>query len=155
MDPVSMIVMALVSGAAAALKPTAEAAIKDAYSGIKMLIQDKYKKVSLGLIESDPASKSRQAVVQEDLKKAGAGQDVELLQKAESVLVAVQNSAPEAAAAVGVDIEDLKAASGNIKKIVAEGPGAVGVRAKRVDVNGEFVVEDVQARSGADHPKKA
>lgn len=152
MDPVSMIVMALVSGAAAALKPTAEAAIKDAYSGIKALIQNKYKKVSVDLIESGLASKARQAVVQEDLEKAGAGQDVDLLQKAKSVLDAVQNSAPEVAAAVGVDLEDLKAASASIKKIVAEGPGAVGVRAKRVDVAGEFVVEDVQARSGADHP---
>lgn len=155
MDPVSMIVMALVSGAAAALKPTAEAAIKDAYSGIKKLILDKYKKVSVDLIESDPASKSRQAVVQEDLEKTGAGQDVELLQKAEAVLNAVQNNAPEAAMAVGVDLEDLKAASASIKKIVVEGQGALGVRAKKVDVTGEFVVEDVQARSGADSPKKS
>jgi hypothetical protein len=153
MDPVSMIVMALVTGAAAALKPTAEAVIKDAYAGIKRLIQDKYKAVSVDLIESDPASKSRQAVVQEDLEKAGAGQDVEVLQLATALLDAVQSKAPEAAGAVGVDLEAIKAASASIKKIVAEGPGAVGVRAKQVEVTGEFVVEDVQARSGADDPK--
>ena len=33
MDPVSIVVSALVAGAAAALKPTAEQAVKDAYSG--------------------------------------------------------------------------------------------------------------------------
>ncbi len=151
MDPVSLILMALVTGATAALKPTAEAAVKDAYSGIRTLIQERYKKVSVDLIERDPVSKARQAVVQEDLANAGAGDDVELLQKAEAVLNAVQNSAL-AAAAVGVDIEVIKAASATIKKIVAEGERAFGLRVKEFQVTGDLVIEDVQARSGVSDP---
>ena len=48
MDPtITIIVTALVAGAAAGLKPTAEKAIKDAYAGIKALIQRKYGDVGL------------------------------------------------------------------------------------------------------------
>ena len=39
MDPVTIIVSALVAGAAAGLQPTAEQAIKDAYNGIKALMR--------------------------------------------------------------------------------------------------------------------
>ena len=42
MDPISIIITALALGAAAGLKPTAEIAIKDAYAGLKKIIQDKY-----------------------------------------------------------------------------------------------------------------
>ena len=39
MDPISIIVTALATGAAAGLKPTAAKVIQDAYAGIKALIQ--------------------------------------------------------------------------------------------------------------------
>ena len=75
MDPISMIVMALVTGAAAALKPVTEQAIKDAYAGIKGLIQRKYGSVNVTMLEADPASKSRQDVIKQDLEKTNAKQD--------------------------------------------------------------------------------
>ncbi len=73
MDPISIIVTALVAGAATALKPMTEQAIKDAYAGIKGLIQRKYGRVDVGMLETDPTSKARQAVVKEDLEKTVAG----------------------------------------------------------------------------------
>jgi len=152
MDPVSLIVVALATGAAAALKSTAETAIKDAYSAFKTLIQRKYSQVNVALVESEPASKTRQDVVREDLQKSDAPQDLELLRRAQALLDTVQQKAPEAARVVGLDLEDLKAASASIKKIVAEGSGAVGIRIGSADVKGEFVVEDVQARDGAHSP---
>jgi hypothetical protein len=42
MDPVTVIVTALASGAAAAAQETATAAIKDAYQGLRALIQRKF-----------------------------------------------------------------------------------------------------------------
>src|SRR5260370_24017348 len=107
MDPISIIVMALVSGAAAAIKPTTEQAIKDSYAGIKGLIQRKFGRVDVAVLETDPASKARQAVVQEDLEKAGAGQDEELLRQAKALLDTIQTHAPDAPRAVGVDLEDI------------------------------------------------
>src|SRR5260221_5252154 len=107
MDPISIIVTALVTGAAAALKPTTEQVIKDAYAGIKGLIQRKFGHVDVGVLETDPASKARQAVVQEDLEKTGAGQDEELLSKAKTLLDAIQTHAPDIPTAVGLDLEDI------------------------------------------------
>jgi tRNA(Ser,Leu) C12 N-acetylase TAN1 len=70
------------------------------------------------------------------------------------MMEAVERVAPEAAVAVGVDLEDIKAAAAKIARIVAEGPGAVGVRAKKLDITGDFTVEEVEARSGAERSKK-
>jgi hypothetical protein len=159
MDPISMIVAALVAGAAAALKPTAEAAIKDVYAGIKTLIQDKYKGINVDLIESGiksgSLSKSRQAVVKEDIEKTGAGNDEEILRQAKKLLDAVQNheSSLTAAAAVGIDLKDIQGASLTLERILAEGKSATGVKAEGMNITGDIRISDVQARSRADHPK--
>jgi Flp pilus assembly pilin Flp len=42
MDPISLIITALVAGALAATKDTAETAVKDAYQGLKTLIKKKF-----------------------------------------------------------------------------------------------------------------
>ena len=154
MDPISIIVMALVSGAAAALKPTTEQAIKDAYAGIKELIQRKFGRVDVAVLETDPASKARQVVVQEDLEKAGAGQDEELLRAAKALLDAIKTHASDVPQAVGLDLEDIKGASLTAERILAEGSHATGVKIKGADIQGDFRFSDVTARSGEDTPPK-
>lgn len=154
MDPISIIVTALVTGAATALKPVAEQAIKDAYAGLKRLIQQKYGRVDVAVLETDPASKARQAVVQEDLAKAGAGQDEELIRKAKALLDAIQIHAPNVPKAVGVDLEDIKAASLTAERILAEGPHVTGVKIKGANIQRDIRISDVTARSGEDTPPK-
>ena len=73
MDPISVIVGALVSGAAAALKDGAVSAVKSAYEGLREVIRRKFGDVDIEVIEKNPDSKSRQDVVKEELEKAGAG----------------------------------------------------------------------------------
>lgn len=154
MDPISIIVMALVGGAAAALKPTTEQAIKDAYAGIKGLIQHKFGRIDIAVLETDPASKARRAVIQEDLEKAGAGQDEELLRKAKALLDAIRTHTPNVPEAVGIDLEDIKGASLAAERILAEGPHATGVKVKGADIQGDIMFRDVTARSGEDTPPK-
>jgi hypothetical protein len=72
-------VTALAGGAAAALKPTVEQAIKDGYSALKTLIKGKYTQVNVDVLEQDPASESRRTMVKEDLAKTKAATDAELL----------------------------------------------------------------------------
>ena len=156
MNAISIIVTALVTGAAAALKPASEQAIKDAYAGLKELIQRKFGRVDVAVLETDPASKARQAVIQEDLEKAGAGQDEELLSKAKALLDAIQTHAPDVPKAIGLDLEDVEAASLTAEHILAEGSHATGVKVKRADFKGDITFRDVSARSGEDtSPKKA
>ena len=145
MDPVSLIVMALAAGAAAGLKPAAENAVKDAYAGIKRLIQDRYAKVDVAPLEQKPESEAKQASLEEDLKESGAGADEELLAKAREVFAAVKEHDPEAAAAVGVLIEDVGADNLRIKKIEATG---TGLELKRSKFEGDIDIGEVRAGGG-------
>jgi hypothetical protein len=141
MDPITLIVTALALGAAAGLKPAAEQAIKDAYSGLKSLIQ-KYTKVSVEQLEEAPESKARRAVVEEDLTKTGADKDEEVLRQAKTLLDAIQAHAPETASAIGVDLAEIKAASLNIEHIVAQ---ATGVRVRQGEFSADITIRDVRA----------
>ena len=149
MDPITIVVTALALGAAAGLKPTAEQAVKDTYAGIKKLIQDKYKQVNLALLEGDPASEARQGVVKEDLAKANADQDVEVLRQARALLEAVEKHAPETAGAVGVDLEDIKGASLRVEDIIASG---TGVKVKKADLSGDIEIKGVRAGDSSGSP---
>ncbi len=150
MDPMSIILMALSSGAAAGLKPAAEKAVSDAYEGIKALLKKKYQdKVEVEVLEKDPTSEMRKELVKEGLDKVAADQDEEVLQKAKEVLEAVEKHAPETAAAIGVDLEAIKGASLKLRDIIATG---TGVRAKNVEVTGDIVIEGVRAGQGSQNP---
>jgi hypothetical protein len=67
--------------AAAALKEVSAQVIKDAYAGLKNLIQQKYSKVSIAQLEDAPDSKIQREAVAEALKKAGADRDQECFAK--------------------------------------------------------------------------
>jgi len=142
MDPISIIVTALATGAAAGLKPAAEKFIKDAYAGIKAIIQRKYERVSIDMLENDPASESRQSIVKQDLEKVGASNDKELLSQAKVVLDSILRYDPQVAETVGVDLEDIKGASLKIDDIVASG---TGVKIKKADIGGDIEIKGVRA----------
>lgn len=122
MEPITILVTALTLGAAAGLKPAAEQAVKDAYAGIKKLIQDKYERISLSMLENDPKEKTRQDIIKADLEKAGADQDTELLQKAREVIQIVQAKAPETASDMNIDFGKIDVATDiEIENLRAEG----------------------------------
>jgi hypothetical protein len=134
MDPMTLLVNAIVAGAAAALKPAAQQAVKAGYEGLKRFIAARWVKVSPGIqfLEDDPASGMRQAAVKESLTKAAGagGLDEELLKAAQALLTAITNDRAAAAAAqeAGVTVEDLRSgASIEIGRVLAES-GPVVVR---------------------------
>ncbi len=95
MDPVSMIAIALATGAAAALKPTAEQAVKDAYAGLKELITRKFgvsSEVAKAVegVETKPDSAGRQTTLKEELSTANVAQDQAILQAAQRLLDLIQ-----------------------------------------------------------------
>jgi hypothetical protein len=155
MDPISVILTALITGAAAALKPTTEQIVKDAYAGMKGLIQRKYRRVDFAVLESDPVSKARQVVVKEDLEKMNVGQDEDVLREAKMLLDTIQAYAPEVPKAVGLDLEDIKGASLTAERVLAESRHATGVKVKRAEIQGDIAFRDVTARNTEDtSPKK-
>jgi hypothetical protein len=142
MDPIGIIVAALASGAAAGLKPTAEKAIKEAYAGLKSLIQRKYSRVDLLPIENKPESRSKRESVAEDLADAGAAGDRELLDLAKALIDAVAEHDKATATVIGVDLEEVKAAYLDITKVTTSG---VGVRVKKSKFEGGIDIGEVHA----------
>ena len=124
--------------------------MKDGYTALKMLIQRKYDKVNVDLLEQSPASETRKAVVQEDLAQAGAGQDEEVLRMAQALLTAIERRTPEAAGAIGVRFEDFKVArSALLEGITAAGPGARGIDITKADVQGNLTIRNARAGDSA------
>ena len=140
MDPLTSLVTALAAGAAAALQSTVEQGVKDSYAALKWLIQRKYAQVDVNQLEANPSSKSRQGVVEEDLKAVGADQDAEVLQHAQALLEVIQRQVPEVAAAIGVDLKEIEGASLAIRHVIAAG---AGVKVERAKLSGDITIEDV------------
>ena len=152
MEPITAIVTALALGAAAALKPVAEQAIKDSYAALKALITRKYVQVSLDQLEANPSSKSRRGVVEEDLVAAQADHDPEVLQHAQALLEALQRQEPHTAAAIGVDLKDIEGAALAIRRVTAT---STGVKVENAKMAGDITIEDVQAGGSGGPPPNA
>lgn len=143
MDPVSIIVTALATGAAAGLKPTAEQIIKDAYEGVKALIKRKFSApINIGLLERDPASKAKQEVVREELNRLDASSDHELLAQAKALLDLIRERAPETPETIGVRLEDIVAASLTLDDILSS---STGVTANKLRIEGDIRISGIRA----------
>jgi hypothetical protein len=104
MDPISLIVAAVVAGASAAARETAGTAVKDAYSGLKELIRrrfsgDKDAEAQLEQAEQNPDGDQTQ--LKDRLEATGAGRDGALLAAARTLLEQVD---PEGARAGKYDV---------------------------------------------------
>lgn len=97
MDPVTLVVSALVGGLMAGLTDTAKAAIKDMYDALKSRLVKKTDKNediqdALDKVEKQPDSKARQELLKEELGKLELDKDDELLKLAQSLLDALKES---------------------------------------------------------------
>ncbi|HYN87248.1 MAG TPA: hypothetical protein VER55_01900, partial [Ardenticatenaceae bacterium] len=140
-------VTALTPGAAAAARPVAEQIVKDAYGGLKSVIQRKYGRVDVEQLEKEPGDELRQVLVKKELAGAKADEDEEVLRQARALLEAVERHAPEAATAVGVSLRDVKAAALKIGDIISTG---TGVSVEQSAFEGDIEIR--QVRAGAQRP---
>jgi hypothetical protein len=135
---------ALVAGAAAGLKPTAEKAVTDGYSGLKNLITKKWSgRVKLERLEADPTAADVQDALKQDLEAQVTTADAEVLRQAQALLCAVETHDAGAATHAGITIADLKAgAEIDIDGLVAHG-GSVRVAA--LEAGGSIRIKGVQS----------
>ena len=140
-----LVVTAVALGASAGLKDVASAAITDAYGRLKWLLGER--DIDVSVVEQKPESAARRSVLQETLADAG-GVDDELVAAAEQLTRAVATEQPRAAAALGVDLTDVRTAFVRVRSIDST---ATGFRANRVSVDGGIDLGDVRAgRPGED-----
>ena len=89
MDPVTLILSALVAGASAAAKETASQAAKDAYSGFKELLARKLRHrpdAAAILQEPEKAPEEWRTQVEKELTESGVANDKELIRAARAVM---------------------------------------------------------------------
>jgi hypothetical protein len=123
----------------------AKLAVKDAYDGVKRLIRGRFGAVNLDLIEKDPGSDTRRAVVAEDLRRARADKDEELMRRVSELVRLVAEQSPAAANAIGVDLASVTSAS---LKIVNVSSASTGVRASHIKTSGDIEISGIRAGQG-------
>jgi hypothetical protein len=152
MEPISAIAMSLALGAGAiAGKEVVSAFVRDAFTSLKELLRSRYPKVSVDHLEQAPESKARRAGVEEELTAANAGQDVEVVAAARTLIEMIQKHAPGAAPAVGVDLKDVSAANLRLADIAATGSG---VKVEHGTFTGDIDIKGVRAGSTPNDPPK-
>ena len=142
-----MVVTAVALGGSAGLTDAAAQAVKDAYAGLKALLARR--RVDVSGVQRKPDSAAKQDSLREDLADLdGTPQQVdeELLDAAREVIAAVKDHQPAAGAAIGIDIEELHAASLQVSRITSAG---TGFHARKVNVSGDVVFEDIHAGAPA------
>jgi len=89
MDPLTLIVTALVTGAAASLQDTATEAVKDAYHGLKGMIQRRFAgkpEAEVALTQAEKKPEVWQEPLKDALKETTADQDEEIIRAAEKLM---------------------------------------------------------------------
>ena len=161
MDPLSMIVSAVVTGIAAATGDTAGQLVKDAYEGLKrVLVRKLGGSTDIDSLEKSPTSNGRQETLKEELQKANAAQDQEVLAKVNELIKQLKAANTPAAAGLttitntstnnsGINIQGSTVSgpvtqntnSGNTTNsgsgAIAQGHGAKAVGAGGVMVDGD------------------
>jgi hypothetical protein len=141
MDPITVaIASAIAAGATTGLNETVAQAIKDAYGALKRLITKKG--VDVSDVERKPDSPAKRDSLAEDLKDKDAGTDAELLAATEALIAALREHAPEAAAAVGFQLDGVQAAGLQVGDVEATGDGVV---VKNSSFGGEMTFGDIRA----------
>jgi hypothetical protein len=145
MDPISIIIAAIVAGALAATQDVAAQAVKDGYATFKALLARKFGHKpdvadALEKVEQKPDSEARRALLKEELETAGAAQDAEVVRQAQALLDLLK----ESGLAPGPSYQATLSGSGAI----AQGKGAVAAGAGGVAVGGDVKGSTIVSGSG-------
>lgn len=93
MDPTTLILTALISGAAASLKDTTSTAIKDTYAGLKALIQRKFEgkpKAQSALVEFEEDPETYEKPLRKALTETHLETEQDVLAAAQHLMTLVQ-----------------------------------------------------------------
>jgi hypothetical protein len=151
MDPVSVsIVTALSAGTIAAAKDVATRAVKDAYSALKKLVIDRYKKSGpfVEALESNPGSQAEQEVLANQLHGVDSDPDAKVL--AAKLLDALEALERDPKAQAVFDFEKVRAAK-KFELNDIEFSGTL-LRAKDAVFEDDFKATDLRQKGAAGKP---
>jgi len=160
MDPVTLIVTALATGAAAAAKDIGGDAIKSAFNGLKGLIAKKFGgkanvESAIASVEQNPNSENRKGVLKEELETAGADKDEELMAQVQAFLKLLEEKGVSTGVSQAIGTATATASQGGtaVGAIQVGGnAGAINIgnkttdRSGGVNISGGTVTGDVVGR---------
>ncbi len=132
MEASSVIVAALLAGAAAAAKDTASQALKDAYSGLKTLIQRRFKgnkSAELALEESVKGPDTWEKPLAKSMSEHGLQEDQEVIDLANRLREIVETEAPATASKYDIHIQGAEN--------LAIGDNARAIRSDKISTDGD------------------
>jgi hypothetical protein len=150
MEPISLIVGALVMGATAAAKNVGGQAVQDAYGGLKKLIADHFKRGrAVEALEEDPSSETQKKALEEGLAKSEAAQNPQTLDatlaKAKDLVQLLQNAPrPELQHALGARIGELEAMNARFGEIEVTGAGSTGLDIGKAKLEGDLTIDKLK-----------
>lgn len=147
MDGIDQIITAIVCGASTIASGFGEKAVTDLYDGLKSIIKNKYRDVSLEQIEKKPESEAKQASLREDLLDINASVDVDLLNQSQQLLSAISQINESVAQAIGINLESVKAANIRLQEILVTGEQAVGVSIKNAELSGDIEISKIKVEA--------
>jgi hypothetical protein len=163
MDPITLIVAALATGAAAAAKDVGGDAVKSAFNGLKALIVKKLGGKAdvanaVAQVEQKPESAGRKETLKEELETAGADKDAEVLAEVQKFLKLLEEkgvstgvsqsigtataTASQGGTAVGAIQVGGNAGAINIGNTTTERSGGVDIKGGNVSIGGDVVGRD-------------
>jgi hypothetical protein len=148
MEPISLIVGALVAGAVSAAGEVGGQALKDAYSGLKTLLLDHFKRsAAVAALEEDPSSDSQRKALEEALAKADAARDPQIMNeaatKAQEITRILAREPADRLQTVGVNIGTLQAMNARFGEIEVTGAG-IGLNIDKAELKGDFTLTNVK-----------
>ena len=120
MEPIALILTALVAGATAAAKDTAGTAVKDAYNGLKLLLKKKFEGDALAqaVVDSKPEDIEKvEGLLKSKITEFGVEEDTEILQVAKELEELLKTLNSESVIQGGSPDLNLKATAGRDVKV--------------------------------------
>lgn len=158
MEPVTLIAAAVAIGASDGVRETTKSVIVDAYTALRNWITTNYGSVAAEVrgLEHEPEEELRRALLAKKLTAAGAGNDDQLRELAETFLALVEEQEPEAPATVGVSLRRASV-GGDIEVTDVAVEGGSGVVAEDIVADGSLRISGVSARGPQEppHPTRA
>ncbi|MBE5460991.1 hypothetical protein [Mycobacteroides abscessus] len=158
MEPVTLIAAAIAIGAAEGVRETTKKAVVDAYAALRNWITTKYGSVTAEVngLEQEPEEELRRALLAKKLAAAGANDDAQLREFAQTFLSLVEEQEPSVPATVGVILRRASV-GGDIEVTNVAVEGGSGVIAEDIVADGSMRISGVSARGpqGPPHPPVA
>jgi hypothetical protein len=133
MHPLDIILLAVIYGAAAGLQASTEQAVKDLYFKLKELISIRFGDVKISVLEEDPRSQIRQALVKEEFHKNSDVDYLEVLSCAEKLIQLIEDSNLQKMETIGLDITNATIREASIDSIESNSGTGVRINDSQID----------------------